>query len=210
MSAPTSHWLWEQHCCLPLHFTADITELARYPAGSYLSVNVGYSPQDKDQSSGLAIAFRQAALADGRFQAVTHLDDLAVARAEGRIALAFDLEDSRPLEGELSNVAHFYELGVRSLLPTYNHANAAGVRLPRRRRHRPDRIRPRPGARTEHGRDVRRRIALLGTHRTRHRRDHRQAHDLQPLELRRRCGHIRATSPTIRPAPAPRPAVSSA
>jgi len=126
MSAPPSHWLWEQHCCLPLHFNADITELARYPGGSYVSVNVGYSRQDKDQSSGLAIAFRQAALADGRFQAVNHLDDLAVARAEGLIALAFDLEDSRPLEGDLSNVAHFYDLGVRSLLPSYNHANSAG------------------------------------------------------------------------------------
>ena len=56
MSAPPSHWLWEQHCCLPLHFNADITELARYPGGSYVSVNVGYSRQDKDQSSGPAIA----------------------------------------------------------------------------------------------------------------------------------------------------------
>ena len=116
-------FVWEQHCCLPLESDADITELARYPRGSYASLNVGYSPQSLRDATDLAVSFRAAAVADGRFRAVGAADAIG---DDDRITLAFDLEDSGPLEGNLANVAHFYRLGVRSMLPTYNHANAAG------------------------------------------------------------------------------------
>ncbi|NMN98052.1 membrane dipeptidase [Antrihabitans stalactiti] len=120
--------IWEQHCCLPLIHAADISELARYhnPLGAYLSVNVGYSPQTRADSTAFATDFADRATSDGRFDTVRTVDDIVSAVANDKIALAFDLEDSGPLEGDLSNVAHFYDLGVRSLLPTYNHANAAG------------------------------------------------------------------------------------
>ncbi|MFD4431460.1 dipeptidase [Nocardia sp. NPDC058497] len=116
-------FLWEQHCCLPLHHTARIGELARYPLGSYLSVNVGYSPQSTEDSLALLHQFRDRAAADPRFRLVASLADIG---GDDVIALAFDLEDSGPLGGDLDNVEMFYRLGVRSLLPTYNHANAAG------------------------------------------------------------------------------------
>lgn len=115
-------FLWEQHCCLPLHHTARIGELARYPLGSYLSVNVGYSAQTTEDSLSLLHQFRTQAAADPRFRLVASLADIS----DDAIALAFDLEDSGPLGGDLDNVEMFYRLGVRSLLPTYNHANAAG------------------------------------------------------------------------------------
>ncbi|WP_327110559.1 dipeptidase [Nocardia sp. NBC_01730] len=115
-------FLWEQHCCLPLSPTARISDLARYPAGSYLSVNVGYSRQSTADSLALLHRFRRDAQADGRFRLVRGVDDIG----GETIALAFDLEDSGPLGGVLDNVERFYELGVRSLLPTYNYANAAG------------------------------------------------------------------------------------
>ena len=120
--------IWEQHCCLPLIRAADVGELARYrnPLGAYLSVNVGYSPQSRADSTAIATDFADRAVSDGRFDMVRTVDDIVAAIANDKIALAFDLEDSGPLEGDLSNVAHFYDLGVRSLLPTYNHANAAG------------------------------------------------------------------------------------
>ncbi|MBF6211239.1 membrane dipeptidase [Nocardia puris] len=116
-------FLWEQHCCLPLLPSADIAELARYPRGSYLSVNVGYSLHDTERALALVRQFRRDALVDGRFRLVDGVDDLG---DPDTIALAFDLEDSRPLGGDLANVEVFAELGVRSLLPVYNHANAAG------------------------------------------------------------------------------------
>ncbi|WP_227997332.1 dipeptidase [Nocardia australiensis] len=118
-----SPFLWEQHCCLPLLPSADITELARYPLGSYLSVNIGYSRQSTADSLALARQFRRDALADGRFRLVRRFADIG---GDDAIALAFDLEDAGPLGGDLNNVERFHELGLRSLLPTYNHANQAG------------------------------------------------------------------------------------
>ncbi|QIS06565.1 membrane dipeptidase [Nocardia brasiliensis] len=117
------HFLWEQHCCLPLLPSARIADLTRYPLGSYLSVNVGYSAQSNADSLALLRQFRAAAAADERFRLVGKHSDIGHPET---LALAFDLEDSGPLDGDLDNVALFYELGVRSLLPTYNHANAAG------------------------------------------------------------------------------------
>ncbi|MGB3772789.1 MAG: membrane dipeptidase [Rhodococcus sp. (in: high G+C Gram-positive bacteria)] len=118
--------LWEQHTCLPLYADTDIAELARYAPGTYLSVNVGYSPHTKAQATDLAVAWSDRATADGRFLPVHTTADIDDAAARGLRALAFDLEDSGPIEGDLNNVAHFVRLGVRSMLPTYNHANAAG------------------------------------------------------------------------------------
>jgi membrane dipeptidase len=118
--------LWEQHCCLPLVTAssdgsgADIAEVARYPLGSYVSVNVGFSPHSYAVATALAEDFRRKALLDGRFRMVDEVPD------DNLITLAFDLEDSGPLEGDLDNVAHFHRLGVRSMLPSYNWANAAG------------------------------------------------------------------------------------
>ncbi len=40
--------------------------------------------------------------------------------------MAFDLEDCAPLQGYLERVQEFYDLGVRTLVPTYNIANCAG------------------------------------------------------------------------------------
>jgi membrane dipeptidase len=123
------HPLWEQHCCLPLLPSADITELARYPSGSYLSVNVGYSPQSTAEALTLVRQFRRDALADGRFRLIDEVAGEQIGAMLGRdgaSTLAFDLEDAGPLGGDLSAVPVFYDLGVRSLLPTYNHANAAG------------------------------------------------------------------------------------
>jgi membrane dipeptidase len=118
--------LWEQHCCLPLVTAsedrggADIAEVARYPLGSYVSVNVGFSPHSKAVATSLAQDFRRKALIDGRFRMVDDTPDDAL------ITLAFDLEDSGPIEDDLANVQYFFDLGVRSMLPSYNWANSAG------------------------------------------------------------------------------------
>lgn len=122
----TSLSLWEQHCCLPLFPEADLDPLARYGDATYLSVNVGYSPHSAAESFALLRAWRRRAEDDARFALVDTVADVDDACRRGRLALAFDLEDSGPLDGDLANVARFRDLGVRSMLPTYNHANAAG------------------------------------------------------------------------------------
>ena len=115
--------LWDQHACLPLRPGADIGELARYrrPGGALISVNVGYAPQSLQDVLTLTKYFRQAVRAH---------PDLVLAEttgvAAGKISVTFDLEDCAPLEGDLGNVVRLAELGIRTMLPTYNHANIAG------------------------------------------------------------------------------------
>ncbi|MEV0739739.1 membrane dipeptidase [Streptomyces sp. NPDC050549] len=120
--------LWEQHCCLPLERRADVGELARYrrPGGSFVSVNVGYAPHSADDVTGLLTSWRERIAADDRLRLVATVDDIDDAVRAGSVAVAFDLEDSGPLEGDLDRVRHFYDLGVRTMVPTYNTRNAAG------------------------------------------------------------------------------------
>jgi membrane dipeptidase len=54
------------------------------------------------------------------------IDDVVAITGGGGIAVVFDLEDSRPLDDDLDNLAVLADLGVRTLLPTYNCANRAG------------------------------------------------------------------------------------
>jgi len=90
-------------------------------------VNVGYSPQTRADSTAIAKSFAwQARVEFPEITPVFSVDGVVEIQESGGIALAFDLEDSNPLEGDLANVSYFCDLGVRSMLPTYNYMNAAG------------------------------------------------------------------------------------
>jgi len=120
--------LWEQHCCLPLVPTADLDELTRYgrPGGAYVSVNVGFSPHSTELVFELLHTWRRGVTEHDRLTLVDGVADIDAATRAGQIGVAFDLEDSGPLGGRLERVKEFYDLGVRTLLPTYNLRNAAG------------------------------------------------------------------------------------
>lgn len=120
--------LWDQHCALPLDPSAGIADLerSRRSGAGYVSVNVGYAPQDSAAALAILTSFRRQVVADDRFTLADSPADIVSAHASGRLAVGFDLECSSPLDGRLELVQHFYDLGVRSLLPTYNQRNAAG------------------------------------------------------------------------------------
>ena len=120
--------LWDQHACLPLQLGADVGELARFRrrGPTYVSVNVGYSPHSYADSVALLHDFRAGIARHPELALVSSVDDIESAGAAGQIGVAFDLEDSGPLDGDLDNLRTFAELGVRTLLPSYNHANRAG------------------------------------------------------------------------------------
>src|SRR4051794_36403331 len=95
---------------------------------NFLSVNVGY---DVPPFCGLAIA----ALSNYRRQIRDNPDllvlaetmgDVHAAQDEGKLALAFDLEGTDALKGDIGMVEVFYRLGVRQMLFAYNRNNAAG------------------------------------------------------------------------------------
>ncbi len=124
----TDGWVWDQHACLPLRADAEVAPLARFarPCGGFVSVNVGYAPQTKQDSLDLLHSFRAQVAARTDLALASTVDAVRDVVGAGRVAVAFDLEDSGPLGGDLDAVREFVELGVRTLLPTYNHANAAG------------------------------------------------------------------------------------
>jgi membrane dipeptidase len=120
---------WEQHCCLPLEAGYDIAPLRRYrDAGvSYLSVNVGFAPHDIDATMRVLSSWRRQVLLDrDSFALVRTVDDMLEAQRQGRLVVGFDLEDTNPLGGEIGMVQAYYDLGVRSMLMTYNGENMAG------------------------------------------------------------------------------------
>jgi membrane dipeptidase len=120
---------WEQHCCLPLEAACDIGPLSRYRdvGVSYLSVNVGYAPHDIDSTMRVLSSWRrQISLRPDEFVLATTVDDLLNAQQSGRLAVGFDLEDTNPLGAEIGLVQAYYDLGVRSMLMTYNGENLAG------------------------------------------------------------------------------------
>jgi len=133
MTAPAgrlrSSFGWEQHCCLPLEAGCDIGPLRRYLdiGVSYVSVNVGYAPHDIDATMRVLSSWRRQVLArPEEFVLAGTIEDLLAARDSGRIAVGFDLEDTNPLGGEIGMVRAYYDLGVRSMLLTYNGENLTG------------------------------------------------------------------------------------
>jgi membrane dipeptidase len=122
-------WLWDQHTCLPLQPGTPIEPLERYlrPGnGGYVSVNVGYSPQTGADALAMLQGLRSAVESHPRMRLATNVASVDAAVGAAELAVAFDLEDSGPLDGDLDAVHRFAALGVRTLLPSYNHANAAG------------------------------------------------------------------------------------
>jgi membrane dipeptidase len=120
--------LWDQHTCLPLQTGAEVHPLTRYRrgGGAFLSVNAGYAPHTFHDAVALLRHYRAAVDAHPDLELAANLAEVDAISRAGGIAIAFDLEDSAPLDGDLDNLAALMGLGVRTLLPTYNHANRAG------------------------------------------------------------------------------------
>lgn len=120
--------LWDQHLCLPLQTDTDVAPLTRYQrdGGALVSVNAGYSPHSLSDSLALLRHYRFAVEDHPDLELAATVHDISTITGDGRIAVVFDLEDSRPLDDDLANLAVLADLGVRTLLPTYNHANRAG------------------------------------------------------------------------------------
>ena len=124
-----SRLFWEQHACLPLAPVADVNDVLRFrrDGGAYVCLNVGYAPHSKDESVGFAQQFTAAVEANPDLALVGTVAEIDAAHEAGQMVVAYDLECSNPLEGDLGMVKTFYDLGVRSLGVSYNLANKAGA-----------------------------------------------------------------------------------
>jgi membrane dipeptidase len=126
----TTSIVWDQHGCLPLRPDAsavDQLELYVNSGVTFVSINVGMDSTPPVDVIKVLAAFRHGINArPERFLLARAVSDVLAARAEGKLAVAFDLEGTEPLDGALEMVEMFYELGVRTMLMAYNTGNRAG------------------------------------------------------------------------------------
>jgi membrane dipeptidase len=121
--------VWDSHACMPLHPDADLGALARHRAAGvdFVSINVGMDMNPLAQILTTIASFR--AQLRGRpdlFVPVEDTSDVERAKAEGKLAIAFDLEGGVPLCERPEMVQLFYDLGVRQIHLAYNRNNAIG------------------------------------------------------------------------------------
>src|SRR5690349_19593297 len=120
--------VWDTHACFPLKPDADLSELKRYKASgvNFLSLNIGMDMDSFENVIQVLARFRS--YIDAHPQEVVlalTVDDILTARESGRVAIAFDLEGSDPLLGNLNMISFYYDLGVRQMLLAYNKDNRA-------------------------------------------------------------------------------------
>lgn len=93
----------------------------------YLSVNVYYDRQPwADAAESIASFTRRLPREFPFCELTTSIEDIGKAKAEGKMAVAFDIEGMNALNGQLELVQRYYELGVRQMVIAYNRNNLAG------------------------------------------------------------------------------------
>ncbi|MDX6750770.1 membrane dipeptidase [Geminicoccaceae bacterium 1502E] len=121
--------VWDAHACVPLHPDADLTMLRRHHAAgaTFVSVNIGMDMNPPEQILPVIASFR-AQLARHRelFVPVDTVADVERAKAEGKLAVALDLEGAVPLLGRPEMVKLYHALGVRQIHLAYNRNNEVG------------------------------------------------------------------------------------
>lgn len=104
-----------------------ILQLRRYrEAGvKFVCVNIGDSDMTLEEVIALLSSFRaQLKRHPDEFVLIRTIEEIE--RADGKLAVSFDLEGARSLGENLALLELFYDLGVRWMLPVYNLRNQVG------------------------------------------------------------------------------------
>jgi membrane dipeptidase len=120
--------VWDTHACFPLKPNADLGELERYRDSgvNFVSLNIGMDMDSFENVIQVLARFRNyiASHPNDYVLALT-VNDIREVKESGRLAIAFDLEGSDPLLGNLNMISFYYDLGVRQMLLAYNKDNHA-------------------------------------------------------------------------------------
>lgn len=124
--------VWDNHECMPLRpgDPSFLPQLRRFRdvGTDVVSLNVGFGPQSLEDHVRMLASFRAWIRAHAEdYALVGSLADIDRARAEGRMAITFDVEGMVPLNhGDHGLVELLFDLGVRWMLIAYNRNNLAG------------------------------------------------------------------------------------
>jgi len=120
--------VWDTHACFRLDPLADLSELKRYRDSGvdFVSLNIGMDLNSFENTLQVLARYRSyvSSHPDQYVLALT-VADIRMANESGKLAIAFDLEGSDPLLGNLNMISLYYDLGVRQMLLAYNKDNRA-------------------------------------------------------------------------------------
>ena len=120
--------VWDTHACFPLNPNSDLSELKRYSDSgvNFVSLNIGMDMDSFENVIQVLARFRNYITAHpDQYVLASTVKDILEAEESGRLAIAFDLEGSDPLLGNMNLVSFYYDLGVRQMLLAYNKDNRA-------------------------------------------------------------------------------------
>ena len=120
--------VWDTHACFPLKPEADLSELSRYRDSgvNFVSLNIGMDMDAFENVVQVLARFRRyIASHPEQYVLALTVNDILEAKKSDRLAIAFDLEGSDPLLGNLNMISFYYDLGVRQMLLAYNKDNHA-------------------------------------------------------------------------------------
>ncbi|MCC2113862.1 MAG: membrane dipeptidase, partial [Hyphomicrobiales bacterium] len=120
--------VWDAHAGIFPDPELDFTQLSAWrDAGvDYVSLNVGFDVMDWQATLQTLAAYRYRLR---EFEDVVVIaaraQDIVRAREDGKLAVSFDIEGANALNGDLSMVSAYYDLGIRQMLLAYNLGNDA-------------------------------------------------------------------------------------
>ena len=120
--------VWDAHACFPLNPNADLSELKRYKDSgvNFVSLNIGMDMDPFENIIQILACYRKYIIGHpDDFVLAVSVNDIQKAKESGKLAIAFDLEGSDPIVGNLNLISFYYDLGVRQMLLAYNKDNRA-------------------------------------------------------------------------------------
>lgn len=123
--------VWDNHGCMPLRpdDTKFLPQLARYKRAGFdvVSINVGMDPEPWQNTVSMLAHFRSwIRNHDDKYQLVKSVADIERVRRTGKLGIFFDIEGGAALDGRLSMIELYHDLGVRWMLMAYNRNNLLG------------------------------------------------------------------------------------
>ena len=122
--------VWDNHVCMPIRpDDAFLPQLARCKQAGIdvVTLNVMFDAIAWPDGIHVLAFFRNWILdRPDDYVLARSVDDIARARADDKLAVAFDIEGMTALGEQPSMVRLYYDLGVRWMLVAYNKNNAAG------------------------------------------------------------------------------------
>src|SRR5678815_3014923 len=97
--------IWDTHACFPLNPHSDLTELKRYKncGVNFVSLNIGMDMDSFENVMQVLARFRNyIASHPDQYLLALSVSDILAAKESGKLAIAFDLEGSEPLLGNIN------------------------------------------------------------------------------------------------------------